>query len=346
MTNTAVVLLNFNGRGYLEQFLPSVVHHSKGAEIIIVDNGSTDNSVEFLQSNYPDLEIINLPSNKGFAGGYNEAIQQINAEICVLLNTDVEVTEGWLNPILSLMESNSGIAACQPKILSYNEKDKFEYAGAAGGYIDYLGFPFCRGRIFQTLEKDEAQYDDVHPIFWASGACLFIRKDVFLHLGGFDEDFFAHMEEIDLCWRMQNAGYKVYYNGISTVYHIGGGTLSRSNPRKTYLNFRNGLSMFAKNEKPQRLWWKLPARTLLDMIAAIKFAVADSLDDCIAVLKAHMYFWTHIRTNLEKRKEAKKQWIQKNPDLQIYRGFIVLDYFLVGKKKFSQISIAVKKRKV
>ena len=339
MIETAVVILNFNGRSYLEKFLPGVIKHSKEAVVYVVDNASTDDSIHFLSSKYAndEIKIISLHENKGFTGGYNEALKEIDAEICVLLNTDVEVTENWLTPILKLMEDDPKIAVCQPKILSYNNKSSFEYAGAAGGFIDYLGFPFCRGRVFHMLEKDMGQYNDITKVFWASGACLFIRKNAFFELKGFDEDYFAHMEEIDLCWRLQNAGYTIYYVGVSTVYHVGGGTLSKSNPRKTYLNFRNGLSMFLKNEKPGRLWWKLPTRAVLDMIAALKFTFADSWQHGLSVIKAHFHFWSNLGYLIKKRKEVKTQWLSKKPVLQIYRGFIVIDYFLLGKKTFNQI---------
>lgn len=344
MTDTAVVILNFNGRKYLEKFLPSVIKFSKGASIYVVDNASTDDSLDFLHSSYSntDITVIALEVNKGYTGGYNESLKLINAEIFVLLNTDAVVTEGWLHPIIQLMDENREIAACQPKILSYNEKHRFDYAGAAGGFIDYLGFPFCRGRIFRSIEEDTGQFDDTCQIFWASGACLFIRKDPFVKLGGFDEDYFAHMEEIDLCWRLQNAGYKIFYVGSSTIFHVGGGTLSRTNPTKTYLNFRNGLSMFLKNEKPGRLWWKFPARAILDFVAALKFSFFDSWRDGASVIKAHFHFWANIGINIKKRKEAKSKWLENKPELQIYRGFIVLDHFLKGKERFEQIKFKPK----
>lgn len=338
MAETAVVILNFNGRKYLEQFLPSVIQHTKKARIIVADNGSTDDSCSFIEANYKQVELFKLEANYGFTGGYNRILKKIEADIFVLLNSDVEVTANWLDPIVSLLEDHEDIAACQPRIISYKDKDKFDYAGAGGGYIDYLGFPFCRGRLFNTIENDTGQYDDTLPVFWASGACLFVKKKAFFEMGGFDEDFFAHMEEIDLCWRLQNGGYKVYYNGQSKVYHVGGGTLSRSNPLKTYLNFRNGLSMFLKNEKPRRLWWKLPARSALDMVAIIKFIFSDSWPDGIAVLKAHLHFWLGLRSNLNKRKNTKKLWTQSKTAPQIYRGFVVFDYFLMGKKTFSKLN--------
>jgi len=342
MTKTAVVILNYNGQEYLKKFLPSVIQYSQTARIIVADNGSTDDSCSFIQTNYSQIELHKLESNYGFTGGYNRILRKIEADIFVLLNSDVEVTANWLDPIVSQLTDHDDIAACQPRILSYKEKDKFDYAGAGGGYIDYLGFPFCRGRLFNTIESDTGQYNDTLPIFWASGACLFIKKKVFFEMDAFDEDFFAHMEEIDLCWRLQNSGHKVYYNGKSKVYHVGGGTLSRANPRKTYLNFRNGLSMFIKNEKPGRLWWKLPARSFLDMVAAIKFIFSDSWRDGVAVLKAHFHFWMRLNQNLRKRKKAKKLWSHKKTELQIYRGFIVLDYFLRGKRTFPTLNFKKK----
>ncbi len=338
MTRAAIVILNYNGRSYLRKFLPTVVTNASGHPVYVIDNGSTDDSAAFVKSNHPAVHLIQLSQNKGFADGYNEALKQITADIYVLVNTDIEVTRGWLEPILQQMEGNPDIAACQPKLLSYNNKNTFEYAGAAGGFIDFLGFPFCRGRLFQEMEEDRGQYDDIAQIFWASGACLFIRSDIFHRLGGFDPDFFAHMEEIDLCWRIQNAGYKVYYNGNSQVYHVGGGTLSKTNPRKTYLNFRNGLNMFVKNEIQGKLWWKLPLRSCFDFVAFLKFSVFDSLPDGFAVLKAHFFFWLQLLRSLKKRKNAKKHWL--NPPVQIvyiYSKSIVLEYFLRRKKKFTEL---------
>ena len=338
MTRAAIVILNYNGRKYLKKFLPSVVTYSSGQPIYVIDNGSTDNSSTFVKSNYPTIHLLQFGENKGFAGGDNEALKQITADIYVLVNNDIEVTSSWLEPILQQMEDDPSIAACQPKLLSYHRKSTFEYAGAAGGFIDFLGFPFCIGRLFQEMEEDHGQYDDITRIFWASGACLFIRSDIFHHLGGFDIDFFAHMEEVDLCWRIQNAGYKVYYNGNSKVYHVGGGTLSKSNPRKTYLNFRNGLSMFVKNEVQGKLWWKIPLRSCFDFIAFLKFSIFDTLPDGFAVLKAHFFFWIKLPHALKKRKHAKKNWL--NPRIRIvfiYNNSIVLDYFLRRKKKFMEL---------
>ena len=267
MNKVAIAILNYNGKNLLEQFLPSVIKYSNGYPIYIIDNASTDDSIEFIKRQYPAIETILLSENYGYSGGYNQGLLKINATYFILLNSDIEVTENWIGPIISLLEDNDQIAACQPKILSFLEKDKFEYAGAAGGFIDTLGYPFCRGRIFDKVETDLGQYDDTREIFWATGACLFMRSSAFQESGGFDEDFFAHMEEIDLCWRLQHLGYKIFYNHQSTVYHLGGGTLKKSNPFKTYLNFRNSLYTLYKNASFISLFWKLPLRWILDLLA-------------------------------------------------------------------------------
>jgi len=269
--NIAVVILNWNGKPLLEQFLPSVVKYSKQATIYVADNASTDNSVSFVNANFPEVHIVENEVNGGYAKGYNDALSHIEADIYCLLNNDVEVTENWLSPIISTFVSDTKVAAIQPKILDYKNRNFFEYAGAAGGYIDALGYPYCRGRIFDTIEQDKGQYDDTATIFWASGACLFIRKSVFDKVGKLDEDFFAHQEEIDLCWRIQNNGYKITYAGSSTVYHLGGATLDTMNPKKTYLNFRNNLYLLVKNVPGNKVWIILFARMILDGIAGIKF---------------------------------------------------------------------------
>ncbi len=336
MEQTAVVILNYNGVQYLEKFLPGVVRHTHNARIIIADNASTDNSVEFLQTNFPQIDVLQLAKNEGYSKGYNEALKQVSAKYYVLLNSDIDVKEGWLTPLIDLMESDAEIAACQPKILSYHTPDSFEYAGAAGGFIDSLGYPFCKGRIFLTLEKDTGQYDAVYPIFWATGACLCIRSSVFHELGGFDPDFFAHMEEIDLCWRIEASGKKVMYNGHSTVYHVGGGTLHKSNPRKTYLNFRNGLSLLYKNYTTFELWTKFPIRLGMDMVACIKFMLFDSFRDGTAVMRAHIDFWRELPVNRAKRRTS--QAISKIHNLNtIFRGSIVWQYFILGRKKYNDL---------
>ena len=329
----AIVILNYNGKAHLTQFLPFVVKYSHPHHIVIADNGSTDDSVIFIKQNYPSIHLIEIEENLGFTGGYNYALNFLDQDILVLLNSDVEVTPNWISPILLMMENDNSIAACQPKLLSFDQRSRFEYAGAAGGFIDKLGFPFCRGRVFQIMESDTGQYNNSTRIFWASGACMFIKNELFKSIGGFDEDFFAHMEEIDLCWRLQNAGFSIYYNGDSKVYHVGGGTLSKANPNKTYYNFRNGLSMLIKNEKQGRLWWKLPLRILFDLVAAVKFIFADSWKDGWAVIKAHGYFWTKIGRIIKKRNLAKIYW--KKSRAVFYNKFIVIEYYLKGKKKFS-----------
>ena len=269
MSQTAVVILNYNGAALLPTYLPSVLQHSGDAEIIVADNASTDNSLAILQKDFPGVKRIVLDKNYGYCGGYNRALLQVQADYYVLLNSDIEVTPQWLSPLTQLLDSDETIAAVQPKILSYRQRDTFEHAGAGGGLIDALGYPFCRGRLFDVVEQDNGQYNDTTDVFWASGACLVIRADAFHDRGGFDEDFFAHMEEIDLCWKLNRAGLRVCYCGQSTIYHLGAGTLGYNNPRKTYLNFRNGLSLIFKHFDRAELLYKLPLRLWLDWLAAV-----------------------------------------------------------------------------
>ncbi len=335
MTEVAVVILNYNGRNFLRQFLPFVIAHSASAKIIVADNASTDDSIAVLEREFSGLvEVIKISSNLGFCGGYNYALKLIDAEYYVLLNSDVEVTPGWINPIIDLLKSDSTIAAAQPKILSYHQKELFEYAGAAGGFVDMLGYPFCRGRIFNFIEKDSGQYDDTRPIFWATGACLFIRARVYHDSGGFDEVLFAHMEEIDLCWRLKRAGHRIYYVGESKVYHVGGGTLSKSNPRKTYLNFRNGLSLIIKHLPAASLWWKLPFRIGLDWVAALKFLLEGSPADSWAVIKAHYDFLRGIRPDLIKRRRLTSLGYQVTNQ---YPRLLTFEFFLFGKRTFQDL---------
>jgi len=337
MTEVAVVILNYNGRNFLRQFLPSVIAYSAQAKIIVADNASTDDSIELLEKEFSQVvEIIKLDGNYGFSGGYNRALKLIEAEYYVLLNSDVEVTPNWILPIINLFKSDSMIAAAQPKILSYHQKDLFEYAGAAGGYIDALGYPFCRGRIFNSLEKDSGQYDDTRPIFWATGACLFIRSRAFHECGGLDEDFFAHMEEIDLCWHINRSGHKVYYTGESVVYHVGGGTLSKSNPQKTFLNFRNGLSLIIKHTPSTTLWWKLPIRLILDWTAIVKFLLQGAPLDSWAILRAHVEFFTRLGSDLEKRRKLANKKLGY-PIAYQYPGLLVVDFYLSGRKIFKNL---------
>lgn len=341
MTNprVAAVILNYNTRKWLQQLLPSVVQTQyDNFEIIIADNASTDDSVAFLKEHYPQLRIIQLDKNYGFAGGYNECLKQVEADYFILLNSDVEVTPNWVQPVIDLLESTPNAVACQPKILAYNQKEQFEYAGAAGGYLDTYAYPFCRGRIIDQTETDEDQYNDAREVFWASGAAMFIRADKYREVEGLDARFFAHMEEIDLCWRLKNRGYKIMVQPQSVVYHVGGGTLSRQNPRKTYLNFHNCLAMMVKNMPQGQLWWKLPFRLLLDDLAAIVFLFYGNWRDTLAVFKAHIRFTTQLRYWSRKRKALKKEAANRN-STGIYHKSIVFDFFIRKKREFSKLGI-------
>ncbi|TXN35593.1 glycosyltransferase family 2 protein [Flagellimonas hymeniacidonis] len=300
----AVVILNWNGKALLERFLPSVIAHSSGASIHLVDNASGDDSIAFVKNAYPQINIVENSENGGFAKGYNDGLKHIEADVFCLLNSDVEVTPNWLNPILNAFDSLPNAGIIQPKILDLKRKEYFEYAGAAGGFIDKLGYPFCRGRIFQVLEKDEGQYDDIKEVFWATGACMFIKSDVFKLLNGFDEDYFAHQEEIDLCWRAKNAGHKVFYVGESKVYHLGGSTLENMNPKKTFLNFRNSLYSITKNLPRKKALFIIFMRLLLDGIAALRFIFQFKFSHCIAILRAHLSFYANFRKLYKKREKA------------------------------------------
>lgn len=291
MSLVAIAILNWNGKHWLEKFLPNVILYSQEATIYVIDNDSTDDSVKFLEHNFPTIKIIKNKKNTGFAGGYNEGLKQISEEIYCLLNSDVEVTENWIQPIIELFRRNAEIAAIQPKIRSFEADQYFEFAGAGGGLIDNLGYPYCRGRIFEKLEEDKGQYNDETEIFWASGCALFIRKEDYWSMNGLDERFFAHQEEIDLCWRLKNAGRKIYYCGKSTVFHVGGGTLNKQSPQKTYLNIRNNLSMLLKNLPIAALLWVIPARLILDGIAGIYFGLKDGFPHLWAVVRAHFGFY-------------------------------------------------------
>jgi GT2 family glycosyltransferase len=336
MKSVAVVILNWNGKKFLEQFLGTVVIRTPEADIIVADNGSTDDSLQYIRDYHSQVQIIEIGENKGFTGGYNFALQQIQNQYAVLLNSDIEVTENWLTPLLETIKSNENIAAVQPKIKAWHQKDTFEYAGAAGGYLDFLGYPFCRGRIFENLEKDLQQYNDTIPIFWATGACLLVNLSIYKKLGGLDEDFFAHMEEIDLCWRLKNNGYQVYYCGQSEVYHVGGGTLSKSNPRKTYLNFLNSLLMLLKNDTSGWVYFKLIVRSGLDVVAALQFYLSGKKSDANMVFKAQKNFWTKIKKWHKKRE---RNLVQKVPytALGIYPKSIVWQFFVRNKKTFKEL---------
>jgi len=328
----AVVILNWNGIKFLQQFLGNVLEHSADlAKVYVADNGSTDGSVEYVRSNHPQVELLETGGNFGYTGGYNRALTHITEPYAVLLNSDVEVTSGWLAPVIDLMDGDATIAACQPKLLDHNQRDHFEYAGASGGFIDVLGVPFCRGRVFDFLEKDLGQYDDAREVFWATGACMFVRMDAFREVGGLDADFFAHMEEIDLCWRLKRAGHHIYVQPRSVVYHVGGGTLSRSNPRKTFLNFRNGLELLLKNLPTAQLVPILFLRMTLDGVAALRFLVTGHSADFIAVFKAHMAFYGRIRQTWGKRSGSYASMEG------IYSRSIVASYFLLKKRTFSAL---------
>jgi len=303
----AVVILNWNGVKLLEQFLPSIIQFSEGASIYVADNASTDNSIAFVAENFPTVKIVKNSGNHGFAKGYNDALQHIDAEIYALVNSDIEVTENWLKPILETFDNEKQTAIIQPKILDFKNKEYFEYAGAAGGFIDKYGFPFCRGRVFDTVEKDNGQYNDNIELFWASGACFFIRKNVYHELKGFDESFFAHQEEIDLCWRAANEGHIIKYNSQSAVYHVGGATLQQGNPKKTYLNFRNSLLMLVKNLPKRGLFWVIFFRMVLDGIAGIRFLTQGKFGHTFAILKAHFSFYCLSLKYLGKRKDFQIQ---------------------------------------
>lgn len=333
----AVVILNYNGTEFLRKFLPTVQQHSpQGIQIIVADNASTDASVEMLTNEFPAVKIIRNKRNGGFAAGYNEALMHVDAKFMILLNSDVEVTPRWLEPVIEVMEVDEHIAAAQPKIRAYHRRDEFEYAGAAGGYIDKWGFPFCRGRIFDSYEKDIGQYDDTREVFWATGACLFIRNSEWRRIKGFDADFFAHMEEIDLCWRLRNSGKKIMYCHEAVVYHVGGGTLNKQSPFKTFLNFRNNLLLLTKNHAPQWFVIKLVLRMVLDGIAAWKFLLSGDGKHFLAVFHAHMSFYKMLPATLRKRKEV-KQMTTHYAKHGVYNGSIVKAYFLDGKKKFSDL---------
>ena len=333
MEQAAVIILNYNGIHFLKQFLPSVINHSHGHRIIVADNGSTDESLEFLKKYFPEIEVMALGKNYGYALGYDVVLQQIDNRYSILLNSDVEVTENWIEPVIRFMETDESIAACQPKVLDFYRRAYFEHAGAAGGFIDTLGYPFCRGRILDTLEKDEGQYDDIRQVFWATGACFFVRTAVYHEMGGFDAALHAHMEEIDLCWRMNQAGYKVFCVPESVIFHVGGGTMPVSNPRKTYLNFRNSTVVLYKNSRKKALIWKLCSKLALDTVAALTFLLKGNRKDFIAVMKGVLHFFTFLRKWNNGRKKSQKI-IRKQGREPIYPGLLVINRYLLGKKTF------------
>lgn len=326
----AVVILNWNGKELLRQFLPSVVENSPEATVYVADNASTDDSVAFLQKNFPQVKIIQNQINGGFAKGYNDALRHLNEEVFVLVNSDVEVTPNWLPPLQKIFEKDPEVAAIQPKILNYREKAFFEYAGAAGGFIDSLGYPYCRGRIFTSLEKDRGQYDDTIDVLWASGACMAIRKNDFFEAGAFDEDYFAHQEEIDLCWRLFNKGRKVKATGNSAVFHLGGGTLNNMHPLKTFYNFRNSLFSLLKNAPGKKVFFKIFLRLILDGAAGIRFLLKLQPSHSVAILKAHFSFYQNFRKMLKKRRNFPKK------EKYYSESSVVFTYYLSGIKTFDR----------
>jgi hypothetical protein len=337
----AVVILNYNTRRHLERYLPSVLAHSPGAEVVVADNGSPDDSLEFLRHAHPGLRVLDLQRNHGFAQGYNEALRQVQADVYVILNSDVEVTAGWLDPVLEAMRRDPTIAIAQPKILAWNERRRFEYAGAAGGWIDFLGYPFCRGRVFHHREEDTGQYDAPQACFWAAGAAFFVRAELYHTFGGFDSDYFAHNEEIDLCWRLKRAGYGVHCIPQSVVYHLGGGTLEYESPRKVFLNFRNSLYSLLKNEPAGKLLWLLPARLLLDGLAGARFAAKGQFRAIWAIVRAHFSFYGNFRNTLRKRRIASEtiesQRIAPPNMAGVYPRSIIVAHYAHRVKEFSKL---------
>ncbi len=320
----AIAILNWNGKNWLEKFLPSVVQYSQNADIYVIDNLSTDDSVAFLTTKFPTVKVIKNDKNYGFAGGYNEGLRSIKNEFYCLLNSDVEVTENWIEPVVELFEKDASISAIQPKILSYSDKKYFEFAGAAGGLIDNLGYPYCRGRVFEEVEEDKGQYNDETEIFWASGCSFFIRSKDFWEQNGFDERFFAHQEEIDLCWRLINSGKKIFYTGKSTIYHVGGGTLNKQSAQKTYLNIRNNLSMMLKNLPFPKLVGLIFFRLCLDGVAGIYFGLKNGFPHLWAVVRAHFGFYAQLPRTWKLR--------QKNQKEKFYQSkWLIFKHFLGGK---------------
>jgi GT2 family glycosyltransferase len=330
MTKVAIVILNYNGKSYLQNFLPTVLQHSAGHEVWIADNASSDHSLEWVIGQQLPVKILSFNTNDGYAGGYNRALKEIDADYYVLLNSDIEVTENWIEPIIALMESDPLIAACQPKICAYDLPTHFEYAGAAGGHLDYLGYPFCRGRIFDTREEDLGQYDDIAEVFWATGACMFVRASLFHRFGGFDEFFFAHMEEIDLCWRMKKENYRIMYCGHSKVYHVGGGTLHKSNPRKTFLNYRNNLLMLHKNLTGAERWRVIFIRLFLDGLSSVRYIASGAFLDVLAIVKAHFAFYLAVG-------RMKKGESRLSANVPLYDRSVVWEYFVRGRHTYREL---------
>ncbi|MBN2486199.1 MAG: glycosyltransferase family 2 protein [Bacteroidales bacterium] len=340
MNKVAIVILNYNGKSFLEQFLPNVVRYSagEGIQVIVADNNSTDGSTACLKESFPNVGMIELDKNYGYTGGYNKALEQVKSEYFVLLNSDVEVTPGWLEPVIEYLDQHGEAAAAMPKIKSYSEKEYFEYAGASGGYIDKYGYPFCRGRVLSKIEKDEGQHNTITDIFWASGACLFVRSELFFAAGGFDDDFFAHMEEIDLCWRLKRMGYRVVAIPQSEIYHVGGGTLPINTPRKMYLNYRNNLYLLVKNLPKGKLFPVLFVRMCLDGASAMVYLSKFSFGFFWSVIKAHLHFYCHLRVSNRKRKEFRKK-VKTEEISGIYPQSMVYSFLVRKKLVFSEYKL-------
>lgn len=336
----SVIILNWNGKTLMREYLPNVVKHTLGSadvELVVADNGSVDGSLEFLAAEYPQIRLIDLGHNLGFAEGYNRALAQVDSEYAVLLNSDVEVSQGWLSVLIDYLGANPEVAACQPKIRSLREPDYFEHAGAAGGFIDFLGYPFCRGRLLSVVEKDSGQYDTPLDIFWATGACLCIRVEDYRSVGGLDARFFAHMEEIDLCWRLRSRGRRIVCLPASTVYHLGGATLNKENPRKTFLNYRNNLLMLYKNTSRRRFVFVFVFRFFFDYLSGLIFLLSGKRGDARAVVRARLAFWK-MRPSFRLQRIENRQLTTINPIPEVYRGSILLNYYFGGKRKFSDIN--------
>jgi len=335
--DTAVVILSYNGRKWHELFLPKIVAEAHtGYDVIVADNASTDDTLAYVQNSFPSVKTLHIDINRGFANGYYEALNQVQAKYYILLSADFEVTQGWFPPLLNAMQRYPGLAACQPKVRYWRERENFEYAGAAGGFMDKWGYMFCRGRMFNDIEKDLGQYDDDIEVFWASGGCLMVRADLYHKVGGLDREFYAHMEEIDLCWRLKNAGYKIGAIGQSTVYHVGGSVISYGSPQKLFYNFRNSLVLLVKNETTARLLWLFPLRLVLDGIAGLQMLAGGKFKEVATIIKAHFNFYGSLGKWLKRRKEAKKQVTHRNKS-GIYPKSIIWQYFALRKKTFPKL---------
>jgi GT2 family glycosyltransferase len=341
--DTAVVVLSYNGRKWHELFLPTIVAEaSSGYDVFLADNASTDDTLHYVQENYPTVKTIQITLNRGFANGYHEALKRIQAKYYILLSSDFEVTHNWFPPLLAAMTRYEGLAACQPKIRYWRERELFEYAGAGGGFMDNYGYLFCRGRIFNHIEKDMGQYDDDIEVFWASGGCLMVKADLYHLVGGLDHDLYAHMEEVDLCWRLKNAGYKIGYIGGSTVYHVGGSVISYGSPQKLFYNFRNNLILLLKNEKTSKLLWLFPVRMVLDGVAGLRLLLTGNFTETWTIIRAHFSFYSSLSKWVKRRKAAKKNITVRNEE-GIYSKSIVWQYFVLHKRTFPKLKFTPKR---